>query len=150
MDRQPQYLSILSTIAQLKRYKSNILNAGYNRAVNKDNALYLNELLKLPASETSLFSDTEWDFNIENPNVSPSIRGSKLRINFAKYKNVPTEVTIEIKCILLAVLLTPEVFINNRKKAKKKDNLQTCSKYSFGTHEVRAAVPRNSLSTPKN
>ncbi|CAD5276151.1 conserved hypothetical protein [Alteromonas sp. 38] len=120
MERQPKYLSILSTIAQLKRYKSNILSADYNRAVNKDNALYLNELLNLPASETSLFSDTEWGFNIENPNVSPSIRGSKLRINFAKYKNVPTELTIEIKCILLAVLLTPEVFINNRKKAKKK------------------------------
>ena len=120
MERLPKHYSVLNTIADLKKYKLDLSNAEHKKVATNESTTYLTKLLSLPASISSVFSDTEWDFNSENPNVSANIRGSKLKINFKKYKSIPEEVIIEIKCLLLSILLTPEVFINNRKKAKKK------------------------------
>ncbi|GGW97181.1 site-specific integrase [Alteromonas halophila] len=129
MERQPHYLNILSTIAKLKKYRADFLQPEQYEAATKENIVYFTELLSLPVSKASIFSDTAWDFNLENPNVSANIRGSKLKINFKKYRNIPSEVVIELKCLLLSVLLTPEVFISNRKKAKRK----TMSKLATST-----------------
>ncbi len=121
MERDNRHYSILSTLANLPKYRIAFVNT--KRTEKSEDSFnyeaYLAELLSLPVSSTSKFSDTEWDFNTENPNVSPNIKGSKLAINFKKFKSVPQHIIIEIKCLLLCVLLTPEIFINNRRKAKK-------------------------------
>jgi len=39
-----------------------------------ESKIYLTKLLSLPASMASQFSDAEWDFNSENPNVSANIK----------------------------------------------------------------------------
>ncbi|MEI8603961.1 hypothetical protein [Pseudoalteromonas sp. B160] len=119
MERLPKHYSLLSTIAELKKNKLDFLSADPDRVTDNKSTLYLTKLLNLPVSSISIFDDTEWDFNLENPNASANITGSKLKINFSKYKNIPPYVIIELKCMLLSVQLTPEVFINNRKKAKK-------------------------------
>ncbi|KTF14856.1 site-specific integrase [Pseudoalteromonas sp. H105] len=120
MERLPKHYSVLSTIAEFKKYKLYFSNIDKKIVATNESKIYLTKLLSLPASMASQFSDVEWDFNLENPNVSASISGSKLKINFSKYKNIPTGIIIEIKCLLLSILLSPEVFINNRRKAKKK------------------------------
>jgi len=121
MERQPNHYYILSTISELKKYRALLSKVNDEKLKKQDSTTaYLTQLLNLPVSITSDFSDSEWNFNVENPNVSANIRGSKLKINFSKYLHVPPGVMIELKCLLLIVFLTPEVFINNRKKAKKK------------------------------
>ncbi|EMI4223249.1 site-specific integrase [Vibrio parahaemolyticus] len=120
MERQQDHYNILSTISEFKKYRPIFSNANQCNIENQTSIAYFSKLLSLPASSTSVISDPEWDFNLDNPNVSPNIRGSKLKINFNKYRNVPPGVVIELKCLLLCVLLTPDVFINNRQKAKKK------------------------------
>ena len=86
MERLPKHYSVLSTIADLKKYKLDLSNAEHKKVATNESTTYLTKLLSLPASISSVFSDTEWDFNSENPNVSANIRGSKLKINFKKYK----------------------------------------------------------------
>lgn len=119
MERLPKHYNVLSTIAEFKKYKLYLSNIDSKIVLTRDSKIYLTKLLSLPASMASQFSDAEWDFNSENPNVSASISGTKLKINFSKYKNISTGIIIEIKCLLLSILLSPEVFINNRRKAKK-------------------------------
>lgn len=80
---------------------------------------YLIELLNIKVTQLSKFSDKEWDFNQNYPNVSPNVKGSKLKIDFQKYNNIPESIIIELKCIMMFVLLTPDIFIDNRKKARK-------------------------------
>ncbi|WP_209327105.1 site-specific integrase [Pseudoalteromonas sp. PA2MD11] len=120
MESQLEQLSILRAVAQLKKYKYNFEKSKFDEVLNEGNTAYFTKLLSLPVSHYSHFSDNEWDFNFENPNASANIIGSKLKINFSKYKNIPAVVVIEIKCLLMSVMLTPEVFINNRRKAKKR------------------------------
>jgi integrase len=132
MERLPKHYSVLGTIADLKKYKLALSNAEHKKVATNESTIYLTKLLSLPASITSVFSDTEWDFNLENPNASANIIGSKLKINFNKYKNIPPEVIIELKCLLLSVQLTPEVFISNRKKVKKKGTTKLATNTILG------------------
>lgn len=121
MERDTKHYHILSTLAKLPKYRLAFVNIqNTDKADDSFNyKVYLTELLNLPVSYTSKFSDTKWDFNAENPNVSPNVKGSKLAVDFKKFKNVPDHIIIEIKCLLLSVLFTPEIFIHNRRKAKK-------------------------------
>lgn len=121
MERDNRHYNILSTLAKLPKYRLAFVNI--QKTDKADDSFnykaYLTELLSLHVSYTSKFSDTKWDFNAENPNVSPNIKGSKLAVDFKKFQSVPDHIIIEIKCLLLSVLFTPEIFINNRRKAKK-------------------------------
>jgi hypothetical protein len=129
MERDNRHYDILNTLADLPKYRFSLVNIQRTERSGDsfDYKSYLAELLSLPVSSSSKFSDTEWDFNAENPNVSPNIRGSKLAINFKKFKSVPQHIIIEIKCLLLSVLLTPEIFINNRRKARKASSKNLCT-----------------------
>jgi integrase len=53
------------------------------------------------------------------PNVPISVRGSKQKIDFIKYESIPAQIIIELKCIMMFIMLTPDIFVNNRKKNKK-------------------------------
>lgn len=125
MEQLPYQYSALTKIALLKEYKSDISikKSGVN-SKSLETQEYFKELLSINTSLVSKFSDQEWDYNADNPNVSANIKGSKLKINFQKYKHIPQQIIIELKCILLNVLLTPEIFMNSRRKAKKKATTQ--------------------------
>jgi integrase len=80
---------------------------------------YLINLLNIKVTKLSIFSDDKWDFNEDYPNVSPNVKGSKLTIDFQRFENIPESIIIELKCIMMFILLTPDIFINNRKKSPK-------------------------------
>lgn len=80
---------------------------------------YLIDLMNIKVTKLSIFSDDKWDFNEDYPNVSPNVKGSKLTIDFQRFENIPESIIIELKCIMMFVLLTPDIFINNRKKSQK-------------------------------
>lgn len=120
MQRQQDHYNILNTISELKKHLPIYSSVHQCNTESLTNIAYFSKLLSLPASSASIISDPEWDFNLDNPNVSPNIRGSKLKIHFNKYRHVPLGIIIELKCLLLSILLTPDVFINNRQRAKKK------------------------------
>ena len=110
----------------LKRFRTNriaiLLSDPPNSKLNDTKIKhpnYLIELLNIKVSKTSKFSDNVWDFNLNYPNVSPNVRGSKLKVDLKKYDNIPESIIIEIKCMMMFILLTPDIFIDNRNKSRK-------------------------------
>ena len=83
MEQLPYQYSALTKIALLKEYKSDISikKSGVN-SKSLETQEYFKELLSINTSLVSKFSDQEWDYNADNPNVSANIKGSKLKINF--------------------------------------------------------------------
>ncbi|MEI6894320.1 MAG: hypothetical protein V5789_06740 [Colwellia sp.] len=114
---------ILNILKQFSRNRisillpTNIPNESINTRIKPPS--YLVELLNIKVTKLSIFSDKKWDFNQDYPNVSPNVRGSKLTIDFQKFENIPESIIIELKCIMMFALLTPDIFIDNRKKARK-------------------------------
>lgn len=109
-----------NTIRQFNQYRPEIINSYKIKEDGLSRPPYLVQLLNLKISYASIFQDHIWDFNKENPNVPPDVKGSKLKVDFNKYKIIPEPILIEIKCLTLFILITPEVFFNNRKKVRKK------------------------------
>lgn len=71
---------------------------------------YMNLLMQKPVSKKSRFSDDVWDFNADYPNAARNIQGAKLRINFAKFQDIPAFVLIELKIIFELALLNNLIF----------------------------------------
>lgn len=65
---------------------------------------FLAYLNALQVSELSEFLDGVWDFNADYPNASRYIRGSKLRIDFTKYPNIPELAILELKAAFMIIL----------------------------------------------
>jgi integrase len=78
------------------------------------------EILQIKVSKLSSFKNDLWDYTQDYPNVPASVRGAKQKIDFSNYPFIPVQIIIEIKCIMMFVMLTPDIFINNRKKNKKR------------------------------
>lgn len=62
---------------------------------------FLTYLQTLQVSELSMFMEGNWDFNADYPNASRFIRGSKLRIDFTKYPNIPGLAMLELKAVFM-------------------------------------------------
>lgn len=62
---------------------------------------FLTYLQTLQVSELSMFMEGNWDFNADYPNASRFIRGSKLRIDFTKYPNIPDLAMLELKAAFM-------------------------------------------------
>lgn len=71
---------------------------------------YMTQLMGIPISNISKFSDSTWDFNSNYPNAARNVKGAKLRINFSKYVDVPKFVLTEIKVIFELALLNNTIF----------------------------------------
>ena len=113
---------IIDVLSQFSEHKESIQSQYFSTSLHLNSHIrssYLTQLLNVRVSELSIFSDKKWDFNKNRPNASPNVRGSKLTIDFQKYDNIPEPIIIELKCIMMFALLTPDIFINNRAKARK-------------------------------
>lgn len=62
---------------------------------------FLTYLQTLQVSALSMFMEGNWDFNADYPNASRFIRGSKLRIDFTKYPNIPDLAMLELKAAFM-------------------------------------------------
>ena len=112
-------INILSILNKFSHNRIPVVLANKSINITHEQSSYLIELLNINVTKSSVFSDTMWDFNKDHPNVSPNVKGSKLTINFNQFENIPESIITELKCIMLFIILTPDIFINNRKKAKK-------------------------------
>ncbi len=65
---------------------------------------FLAYLQNLKVSALSMFLEGSWDFNADYPNASRFIRGSKLRIDFTKYPNIPDLAMLELKAAFMIIL----------------------------------------------
>lgn len=67
----------------------------------QESLTFLTYLQTLQVSELSMFMEGNWDFNADYPNASRFIRGSKLRIDFTKYPNIPDLAMLELKAAFM-------------------------------------------------
>ncbi len=61
-------------------------------------------------SKLSVFKDMVWDFNQDNPNASRLLRGTRLKIDFGRYTNIPSSVILELKCVAFLYIKVPGFF----------------------------------------
>lgn len=73
----------------------------YVEEAQQEALTYLTYLQTLQVSELSMFMEGNWDFNADYPNASRFIRGSKLRIDFTKYPNIPDLAMLELKAAFM-------------------------------------------------
>lgn len=74
--------------------------------------------LNFSVTARSAFCDDVWDYNDDVTNASRNVIGSKLRIHFGKYSEIPVLIIIEIKCILYLVNLIPQEFGISKRAVK--------------------------------
>lgn len=91
-----------------------------SKAQEKENILWLPQLMSLSVTKLNQFTDDEWDYNLDALNPPKSVRGAKLRLNFAKYSNIPAYVMTELKCLCHLVMLSPIEFRKKTKGRKSK------------------------------
>ncbi|MGR5151214.1 hypothetical protein [Photobacterium swingsii] len=120
--------SKLNILNDFKKQKTLLLKIFYSddvpvEAVENESS-YLHLLSNLSVSKLSVFSDVEWDYNQDVLNPSKSVQGSKLKIDFSKYGNVPEFVLIELKCLLSYIILMPRSFKVGGKNKKKNYNIK--------------------------
>lgn len=90
-----QFRSMLAAFNQAEESDRTAFSAGAEAQA------FISALQALQVSETSLFLEEEWDFNRDFPNASRYIRGAKLRMNFAKFPNIPDFAILELKAAFL-------------------------------------------------
>jgi hypothetical protein len=86
-----------------------------NKNQEEENILWLPQLMNISVTKRNIFTDDEWDYNLDALNPPRSVQGAKLRLNFAKHSHIPAYVMTELKCLCHLVMLVPIEF---RKKTK--------------------------------
>ncbi len=79
---------------------------------------YVVQLALLPVSAKSVFSDMLWDFDHETANRAASVGLSKVQLDFNQYAHIPLGIITEIKCLFLAVKVSPKEFGNQKNEIK--------------------------------
>jgi len=130
---------ILNVLTSFSKYRTNILKrldpikdpiSEYSQQEDTDStSAYMNLLMEKPISQKSRFSDNVWDFNNEYPNAARNVQGAKLRINFAKFPDIPVFILIELKIIFELALLNNLIFKpqNTGKKSRIKEIIKANS-----------------------
>ncbi|MEN8427575.1 site-specific integrase, partial [Acinetobacter schindleri] len=109
-------LDVLTHFTEHRFYILNSLNLTRDQNIecsqpeDAGSTTYMDLLMHKPVSKLSRFSDQIWDFNKDYPNAARNVQGAKLRIDFAKYKDIPKFVLIEIKIIFELALLNNLIF----------------------------------------
>lgn len=120
MDNEAK-LNVLTAFVDHRTYIFNILNSSEKAYIEEssrkteDSPAYIASLMAIPVSKVSKFSDSIWDFNADYPNAARNVQGSKLRLNFSKYEEIPKFVLTELKTIFYLVYLSPTSFKLNEK-----------------------------------
>ncbi|HEC73467.1 MAG TPA: site-specific integrase [Methylophaga aminisulfidivorans] len=99
-------------------YILTIVNHGKPQKSETSSEEYLVQLMNMPVSKASIFGDDVWDFNADQPQAARNVRGSKLKVNFNLYDNIPKFVQTELKTLFFYILLSPLSF-RNEKKTKR-------------------------------
>jgi len=86
--------------------------------LEEDNQSYIYLLNEMPVTKKSKFKEMVWDYNDDVVNPPRNVAGSKLRIDFSKYKNIPDFVLTELKCMMHYVALAPTRYTSRSKKSK--------------------------------
>lgn len=113
------------TLGQINRITLAVLQSSRTTGFDQESLqamAILDALANVHVSRLSLFKDDVWDFNQDNPNVSRLMRGVRLKIDFARYNNIPAAVLLELKCAALLYAQAPGALVAqeaNRKKASK-------------------------------
>jgi len=90
--------------------------------LDEGNPIYLLSAMKV--TKSSKFLDLLWDYNEDNPFAAKNIEGTKLKIDFSKYAEVPEFIIIEIKCIMHYIMLNPLIFKAGGKNKKNNGKLK--------------------------
>lgn len=115
----------IEVIEQLKERKPSVIThtdyflmlASGNES-HKPSNKFLHLLAMLPVSKKNVFYETVWDFCDDYLNRAASVSGTKLRLDFNKYSQLPAGVVIEFKCLFLAVYWASKIYCVGRTQPK--------------------------------
>lgn len=114
----------LEHLQQIKKYWKDvfsnllILNQNDFCEVAADINTYVAQLAQLPVSKKSVFSNTLWDYDEETSNRAASVSITKVQIDFGIYRHIPLGVITEVKCLFLAIYVSPKEFGNIKDQIK--------------------------------
>ncbi|WGK81953.1 hypothetical protein PYE51_01485 [Vibrio aestuarianus] len=114
----------LEHLQQIKKYWKDvfsnllILNQNDFCEVAADINTYVAQLALLPVSKKSVFSNMLWDYDEETSNRAASVSITKVQIDFGIYRHIPLGVITEVKCLFLAVYVSPKEFGNIKDQIK--------------------------------
>jgi integrase len=110
---EEKYSNLLQT---LNKHRNDVfsnlifLNNVNSNDVSHEVPPYITQLALLPVSKKSHFSEMIWDYDKETSNRAASVSIRKVQLNFGNYKHIPLGVLTEIKCLFVAVYLSPKDF----------------------------------------
>lgn len=114
----------LEHLQQIKKYWKDvfsnllILNQNDFCEVAADINTYVAQLALLPVSKKSVFSNMLWDYDEETSNRAASVSITKVQIDFGIYRHIPLGVITEVKCLFLAIYVSPKEFGNIKDQIK--------------------------------
>lgn len=86
---------------------------------SEDGLTFLANMMSLPVTKKSKFSENQWDYNYEAMGTSANCRGSTLIVDYDRYVNIPPFIKIELKCLTHLYYITPNSFRKRGRKKKK-------------------------------
>lgn len=99
-----------ATLLSFAKYREAV-SAALLQSKSEDNSVassealsFLNYVHSLQVSKLSALVSPVWDFNADYPNASRHTRGSKHRMDFTKYPNIPEFAMLELRAAFMLIL----------------------------------------------